>query len=163
NQGRTEGLQEAAAEAQGPGVAGSGRAAGGGGAGGRAHGQWPVTLTSPVGGRGPESPPQARVNGDNGLSLSSQQVGGGPAGVRGPAGDPTLRRIPRRGRNPSGRAAADRLRGSPLAHQRLRVVLETLAGTCRTQEACARLGLSEQRLDRLRTRVLQAGLDSLEP
>jgi len=42
-------------------------------------------------------------------------------------------------------------------------VLETLAGTCRVQEACARLGLSEQRFDQLRTQVLQAGLDSLEP
>jgi hypothetical protein len=68
-----------------------------------------------------------------------------------------------RGRKPFGPAAVDRLAGSPLAHQRLRVVLETLAGTCRIQEACARLGLSEQRFDRLRTRVLQAGLDSLEP
>jgi hypothetical protein len=68
-----------------------------------------------------------------------------------------------RGRKPSGPAAVERLPGSPLAQQRLRVVLETLAGTCRVQEACARLGLSEQRFDQLRTQVLQAGLDSLEP
>jgi hypothetical protein len=68
-----------------------------------------------------------------------------------------------RGRKPSGPAAAQRLPGSALAHERLRVVLETLAGTCRVQEACARLGLSEQRFDQLRTQVLQAGLDSLEP
>jgi hypothetical protein len=45
----------------------------------------------------------------------------------------------------------------------LQVVLETLAGTCRVQEACTRLGLSEQRFDQLRTQVLQAGLESLEP
>jgi hypothetical protein len=68
-----------------------------------------------------------------------------------------------RGRKPSGPAAVERLPGSPLAQQRLRVVLETLAGTCRIAEACARLGLSEQRFDQLRTQVLQAGLDSLEP
>ena len=68
-----------------------------------------------------------------------------------------------RGRKPSGPAAAGRLPGSALAHERLQVVLETLAGTCRVQEACRRLGLSEQRFDQLRTQVLQAGLDSLEP
>jgi hypothetical protein len=68
-----------------------------------------------------------------------------------------------RGRKPSGPAAVARLPGSPLARQRLQVVLETLAGTCRVHEACTRLGLSEQRFDQLRTQVLQAGLDSLEP
>jgi Helix-turn-helix domain len=68
-----------------------------------------------------------------------------------------------RGRKPCGPAAVERLPGSALAHERLRVVLETLAGTCRVAEACARLGIGEQRFDQLRTRVLQAGLDSLEP
>jgi transposase len=56
-----------------------------------------------------------------------------------------------------------RLPGSALARERLTAVLETLAGTCRVQEACARLGVSEQRFDQLRARVLRAGLDSLEP
>src|SRR5262249_58569101 len=68
-----------------------------------------------------------------------------------------------RGRKPSGPAAVARLPGSPQARQRLRVILETVAGTCRVSEACARLALSEQRFDQLRTQVLQAGLDSLEP
>lgn len=68
-----------------------------------------------------------------------------------------------RGRKPSGPAAVARLPGSPLARERLQVVLETLAGSCRVQEACRRLGLSEQRFEQLRTQVLQAGLDSLEP
>jgi hypothetical protein len=68
-----------------------------------------------------------------------------------------------RGRKPYGPSAVKRLPGSPLAQERLRVVLKTLAGTCRVQEACARLGLSEQRFDQLRTQVLQPGLDSLEP
>jgi Helix-turn-helix domain len=68
-----------------------------------------------------------------------------------------------RGRKPSGPAAVERLAGSPLAQQRLRVVLETLAGTCGIAEACARLNISEQRFDQLRAQVLRAGLDSLEP
>jgi Helix-turn-helix domain len=68
-----------------------------------------------------------------------------------------------RGRKPSGPAAVERLAGSDLARQRLRVVLETLAGTCGIAEACARLEISEQRFDQLRTQVLQAGMDSLEP
>jgi len=68
-----------------------------------------------------------------------------------------------RGRKPSGPAAVDRLPASPQARERLRVILETLAGTCRIGEACAQLQLSEQRFDQLRTQVLQAALDSLEP
>lgn len=68
-----------------------------------------------------------------------------------------------RGRKPSGPAVVQHLSGSALARERLQVVLETLAGTCRVQEACARLQLSEQRFDQLRTQVLQAGLESLEP
>jgi Helix-turn-helix domain len=68
-----------------------------------------------------------------------------------------------RGRKPSGPAAVERLPGSPPARQRLRAVLETLAGTCRVQEAWRRLGLSAQRFDQLRAQVLQAGLDALEP
>jgi hypothetical protein len=68
-----------------------------------------------------------------------------------------------RGRKPYGTAVVDRLPGSDLARQRLQVVLETLAGSCRVQEACTRLALSEQRFDQLRTQVLQAGLDALEP
>jgi hypothetical protein len=68
-----------------------------------------------------------------------------------------------RGRKPSGPAAVERLPSSPQARERLRVILETLAGSCRIGEACARLGVSAQRFEQLRTQVLQAGLDSLEP
>ena len=68
-----------------------------------------------------------------------------------------------RGRKPTGPAAVERLAGSAEAKQRLRVVLETLAGRCRVGEACARLGISEPRFDQLRAQVLQAGLDRLEP
>ena len=68
-----------------------------------------------------------------------------------------------RGRKPVGPAAVERRAGSAEAKERLRVVLETLAGSCRVGEACARLGLSEPRFDQLRAQVLQAGLDRLEP
>ena len=57
-----------------------------------------------------------------------------------------------RGRRPSGPEYVERLAGSEQAKERLKVVLETLAGTCRVQEACRRLGVSEPRFHQLRTR-----------
>jgi hypothetical protein len=57
----------------------------------------------------------------------------------------------------------ERLAGSDRAKERLQVVLETLAGTCRVQEACRRLGVSEPRFHQLRTQVLEAALERLEP
>jgi Helix-turn-helix domain len=68
-----------------------------------------------------------------------------------------------RGRRPSGPEYVDGLAGSALAKERLKVVLETLAGTCRVQEACQRLGISEPRFHQLRQRLLQAALGRLEP
>jgi hypothetical protein len=68
-----------------------------------------------------------------------------------------------RGRRPSGPEYVDHLEGSAQAKQRLKVVLETLAGTCRVQEACQRLGISEPRFHQLRARVLEAALERLEP
>jgi len=66
-----------------------------------------------------------------------------------------------RGRKPAGPEYVDRLTGSTAAKERLHVVLETLAGRCRVQDACARLQISEPRFHQLRTQILQAGLDSL--
>jgi hypothetical protein len=68
-----------------------------------------------------------------------------------------------RGRYPSGPEFVARLEGSGQAKQRLQVLLETLACTCRTGEACARLGISEQRFDQIRIEALQAALRGLEP
>src|SRR5437870_12007895 len=68
-----------------------------------------------------------------------------------------------RGRLPSGPEYVDQLPGSPQAKDRLKVVLETLAGTCRVQEGCARLQVSEPRFQQLRLQVLEAGLARLEP
>lgn len=43
------------------------------------------------------------------------------------------------------------------------MILETIAGTCRVREACARLGLCEQRFHQLRAEALTAALQALEP
>lgn len=68
-----------------------------------------------------------------------------------------------RGRYPSGLEFVDKLNSSPESKQRLKAILETMAGTCRTQEACERLGISEQRFDQIRVEALQAALAALEP
>jgi len=68
-----------------------------------------------------------------------------------------------RGRKPAGPDYVERLSGSTTAKERLHVVLETLAGRCRVQEACARLQISAPRFHQLRAQILQAGLDCLEP
>jgi hypothetical protein len=68
-----------------------------------------------------------------------------------------------RGRRPSGPEYVEQLHGSSSAKERAKVVLETIAGTCRVQEACQRLGISEPRFEQLRTRMLQAAVDRLEP
>jgi hypothetical protein len=57
----------------------------------------------------------------------------------------------------------EQLEGSATAKERLRVVLETLAGTCRVTEACQRLGISEPRFHQVRQEALQAALAGLEP
>jgi transposase-like protein len=68
-----------------------------------------------------------------------------------------------RGRFPAGPAYVDKLEGSATAKERLKVVLETLAGQCRVQEACERLGICEQRFHQLRQEALEAALAGLEP
>ena len=68
-----------------------------------------------------------------------------------------------RGRRPSGPEYVETLGGSDIAKQRLKVILETLAGTCRVQEACVRLGISEPRFHQLRTQMLEAARAGLEP
>lgn len=67
-----------------------------------------------------------------------------------------------RGRLPSGPEFVSKLEGSPLAKDRLQVLLETLAGACRIGDACARLGIGEARFDQIRIAALQAALQALE-
>ena len=68
-----------------------------------------------------------------------------------------------RGRRPTGPEYVRHLSGSAQAKERLRLILETLAGRLRVQEACQLLGISEPRFHQLRTQALEAGLASLEP
>src|SRR5262245_12147285 len=67
-----------------------------------------------------------------------------------------------RGRHPSGPEYVEHLTGSAAARQRLRLLLETIAGTCRVSEACARLALSDDRFEQLRHTALSAALQALE-
>ena len=69
----------------------------------------------------------------------------------------------RTGRKPSGPQIAERLEGSPVAKQRLEVILETIAGQLTIPEACQRLGIGESRFHDLRNRTLQTTLNTLEP
>jgi hypothetical protein len=68
-----------------------------------------------------------------------------------------------RGRLPSGPDYVEKLSGSEEARQRLQVILQTLAGSCRVQEACDRLGIGVARFHQLRLEALQAAVDQLEP
>ncbi len=68
-----------------------------------------------------------------------------------------------RGRYPSGVECVDPLAGSAQAKERLKVVLDTLAGRLRVQQACRQLGISEPRFRQLRQQALTAALAGLEP
>lgn len=68
-----------------------------------------------------------------------------------------------RGRLPAGPEYVDNLEGSPQAKERLKVILETIAGTRRVQEACAVLKISEPRFHQLREEAMAAALQGLEP
>jgi len=68
-----------------------------------------------------------------------------------------------RGRHPTGPELVDRLTGSEQARERVKVVLQTMTGELRVQEACEVLHLSEQRFDELRLEAIQAAVASLEP
>jgi hypothetical protein len=67
-----------------------------------------------------------------------------------------------RGRYPTGPESVEHLQGSDKAKERLRAILETMAGTARVQELCVRLGICEQRFRQLRAVALQAALASVE-
>jgi hypothetical protein len=67
------------------------------------------------------------------------------------------------GRKPMGSALVQRLEGSERAKLRLQVILDTLAGRLKIEEACQRLGIGEAMFHRVRTEVLEAALERLEP
>lgn len=68
-----------------------------------------------------------------------------------------------RGRRPAGTEVVDRQEGSTTAKERVKVVLETIAGTLRVLEGCRRLGISTQRFRQLREEILAGALASAEP
>ena len=68
-----------------------------------------------------------------------------------------------RGRPPSGPEIVEGMEGSPGAKARLRVILETIAGTKTIPQACMELGIGEAAFHKLRTRFLQEAMLGLEP
>jgi hypothetical protein len=67
-----------------------------------------------------------------------------------------------RGRTPSGPESVEQLTGSTKAKDRVRVILQTMAGDLRVQEACTELDVCEQRIRQLRATMLQAAVDAVE-
>ena len=67
-----------------------------------------------------------------------------------------------RGRYPAGPEYVDQLQGSAEAKRRAKIILETVRGELRVQEACAILKISEQRFGQLRQELLQAAVASME-
>ena len=69
----------------------------------------------------------------------------------------------RTGRKPAGPQIAEGLEGSPVAKQRLEVILKTIAGQLTVAQACQQLGIGESRFHALRHQTLQTTLEALEP
>jgi len=67
-----------------------------------------------------------------------------------------------RGRLPSGPDYVAKLDGSQEARRRLQVILQTLAGRSRVQQACAELGIGVARFHALRLEALQGAVEQLE-
>jgi hypothetical protein len=68
-----------------------------------------------------------------------------------------------RGRRPAGPECIEQLHGSGPAKERWRRILETLADGPGLTGACLLLGIGPRQFHALRTRALQAALESLEP
>jgi hypothetical protein len=66
-------------------------------------------------------------------------------------------------RPPSGPELVEGIEGSPEAKERLKVILETIAGTKTIAEACEQLGIGEAAFHKLRTRHLEEAVKGLEP
>ena len=67
------------------------------------------------------------------------------------------------GRKPVGPALVERVSGSPQAQQRAEVLLETITGAKSMDGACQALSIEKTQLFKLRTRMLEAAVASLEP
>jgi len=69
----------------------------------------------------------------------------------------------RRGRPVKGSALVEGLEGSEHARERLKLILDSMAGKLAVEEACRRLGIGAARFHDLRSEVLQAAMCRLEP
>jgi predicted ArsR family transcriptional regulator len=69
----------------------------------------------------------------------------------------------RRGRRPLGPRLVEGLEGEVEAKRRLQVILETVSGDRSVEQACDELGIEKAGFHKLRQRLLEAGLRSLEP
>lgn len=67
------------------------------------------------------------------------------------------------GRPPKGPGLVEGLEGSGDAKRRLRLILETIAGTRSVSSACEELGIGEAAFHKLRNRTLQEAVEGLEP
>jgi hypothetical protein len=67
------------------------------------------------------------------------------------------------GRHPAGPNLVEGLEGPDEAKRRLKVILETVAGTRTISEACAELGISEAAFHELRKQALSAAVEGLAP
>lgn len=67
------------------------------------------------------------------------------------------------GRPPWGSKLVDNLEGSPLAKQRLRLIVQTLQGERTVGDAARELGCNEARFYAMRQRTLQEAVQGLEP
>jgi hypothetical protein len=67
------------------------------------------------------------------------------------------------GRHPAGPNLVEGLEGPDEAKRRLKVILETVAGTRTISEACAELGISEAAFHELRKQALMGAVESLAP
>jgi transposase len=67
------------------------------------------------------------------------------------------------GRHPAGPNLVEGLDGPEEAKRRLKVILETVAGTRTISEACAELGISEAAFHELRKQALLGAVESLAP
>jgi hypothetical protein len=67
------------------------------------------------------------------------------------------------GRPPLRANIVDRFDADPNSKERLKILLQTIAGELSVPDACNKLDISHARFFELRTTVLKAALDSLEP
>jgi transposase-like protein len=67
------------------------------------------------------------------------------------------------GRRPAGPEYVHQLGGSDIAKERVKIVLETVAGTCGVDDACQRLDICPQRFHQLRQQIMEGAVTAAEP